>query len=409
MTKIRLMALKSPSVTLSQGRRYIWQQPGWPALTVQNALLNDALHQARLEQGRLLGLLEAIGLSQALEVGQNIWEQETLATAAIEGERLDLSAVRSSVARHMGLSDVATNDRHVDGLVEVMDDASRNFKMPLTDDRLCRWQAALFADSAIDGFAGVRRVAVGRYRNHADAMQIVSGLPGREVVHYQAPASGDVPAQMQAFLAWFESPVLTSQALATQQPSMGGLVRAAVAHLWFETIHPFEDGNGRIGRAIADLALAQDVNAAVRVFGLSRQLQESRAGYYEALNTAQRGGLDITPWVLWFVQAFTAGCVRSQELVRAAMQKAAFWQGANEQALNPRQRKVLTRLLEAGDGGFLGGLTAQKYTKMTGASKPTATRDLSQLQTWGLLEVEGVGKATRYVVNVSGWNQTSGA
>jgi Fic family protein len=290
-----------------------------------------------------------------------------------------------------------------------MDDASRNFQMPLTEDRLWRWQAALFASSTIDGFAGIRRIAVGRYRSHADDMQIVSGLQGREVVHFQAPASSDVRSQMQAFLAWFESPVLSNQAMTVQQPRMGGLVRAAVAHLWFETIHPFEDGNGRIGRAIADLALAQDVGAAVRVFGLSRQLQESRSAYYEALNSAQRGGLDITPWVLWFVQTFTAGCVRSQQVVRTAMQKAAFWQKANERGINLRQRKVLARLLEAGDGGFLGGMTAQKYSKMTGASKPTATRDLSQLQGWGLLDVAGVGKATRYAANVPGWNQILGA
>ena len=395
---MRIMAFLSP--------RYVWQQTGWPALTVQETALAEALHQARLEQGRLLGLLEAVGLSQALEVGRDIWECETLATAAIEGEQLDLAAVRSSVARRMGLSDLPTTDRNVDGLVDMMDDASRNFQMPLTEDRLRRWQAALFAGSTIDGFAGIRRIAVGRYRTHTDAMQIVSGLPGREVVHFQAPASGDVPAQMQAFFVWFESPKLSTKAIATKQPRMGGLVRAAVAHLWFETIHPFDDGNGRIGRAIADLALAQDAGAGVRVFGLSRQLQESRAAYYEALNAAQRGGLDITPWVLWFVQTFTAGCARSQQVVRAAMQKAAFWQRANEQGINPRQRKVLTRLLEAGDGGFLGGMTAQKYSQMTGASKPTATRDLSQLQGWGLMGVAGVGKATRYAVKVAGRNQS---
>lgn len=388
---------------------YIWQQTGWPALTVQDTLLGDALHQARLEQGRLLGLLEAIGLPQAVEVGRDIWVRETLATAAIEGDQLDLAAVRSSVARRMGLSDVPTLsaqvDRHVDGLVDMMDDASRNFRMPLTEDRLRRWQAALFAGSTIDGFAGIRRIAVGRYRSHADDMQIVSGLPGREVVHFQAPASADVPSKMQAFLAWFDSPVLSGKAMATPQPRMGGLVRAAVAHLWFETIHPFEDGNGRIGRAVADLALAQDVGAAVRVFGLARQLQESRPAYYNALSAAQRGSLDITPWVLWFVQTFTAGCVRSQQDVRTAMQKTAFWQRAGEHGINPRQRKVLARLLEAGDGGFLGGMTTQKYSKMTGASKPTATRDLSQLQGWSLLEVTGVGKATRYAVSVPGWNQ----
>ncbi len=390
---------------------YIWQQPGWPALTVQDALLGEALDQARLEQGRLLGLLEAIGLPQALEVGLDIWVRETLATAAIEGEQLDLAAVRTSVARHMGLSGSLAYgsqvDRHVDGLVDMLDDASRNFRRPLTEDRLRRWQAALFADSTIDGFAGIGRIAVGRYRSQPDIMHIVSGVPGREVVHFQAPASADVPVLMKAFLAWFETPVLSGKALATRQSRMGGLVRAAVAHLWFETIHPFEDGNGRIGRAIADLALAQDVGAAVRVFGLSRQLQESRRAYYEALSAAQRGSLDITPWVLWFVQTFTAGCVRSQQVVRSALQKAAFLQRANEYGINSRQRKVLTRLLEAGIGGFMGGMTAEKYSNMTGTSKPTATRDLSQLQSWGLVDVAGVGKATRYAVRVPGWIQIS--
>lgn len=382
--------------SLSNQTRYIWQQVGWPALTVNSAELAPALDFARLEQGRLLGQLEAIGLAQMQDISRELWVQDTLATAAIEGEQLNVESVRSSVARRLGLSDLLTRDQGVDGLVELMEDASHNYQAPLTHDRLYRWQAALFAGSTIDGLAGIRRIAVGRYRAHVDDMQIVSGRQEQEVVHYQAPASSDVPSTMTAFLAWFNA--------APSSQGMSGLVRAAIAHLWFETIHPFEDGNGRVGRAIADLALAQDVGAAVRVFGLSKQLLESRKEYYDALNVAQRGGLDVTPWVLWFVQGFTAGCVRSQAVVRAAIQKSAFWQRANEHELNARQRKILTRLLEAGDGGFLGGMTTEKYSKINATSKPTATRDLTQLQAWDLLVVTGIGKGTRYAVNVEGWN-----
>ena len=347
-----------------------------------------------------------------MEVSRDLWVQDTLATAAIEGVRLDASSVRSSVAQRTGLSQGGARDRDVEGLVELLDDASSNYQSPLTDDRLYRWQASLFAGSMVDGLVGIRRLAVGRYRTHTDAMQIVSDIQGRKLVqgrervHYEAPASRDVPREMAAFLAWFETPKFTSIKLAGSQPRMGGLVRAAMAHLWFESIHPFEDGNGRVGRAIADLALAQDVGAAVRVFGLSRQLLESRRAYYDALNQAQRGGLDVTAWVLWFVLSFTAGCVQSQQVVRGAIQKATYWQRANGNRINLRQRKVLLRLLEAGDGGFLGGMTTDKYSKITAISKPTATRDLTQLLGWKLLLATGLGKATRYAVNVEGWNIT---
>ena len=391
----------------SNQTRYIWQQVGWPALTVNSTALAPALDLARLEQGRLLGQLEAIGLAQMQDISRELWVQDTLATAAIEGEQLNVDSVRSSVARRLGLSELlttTTRDRDVDGLVELMEDASRNYQTLLTHDRLYRWQAALFAGSTIDGLAGIRRIAVGRYRTHVDDMQIVSGRQGQEVVHYQAPASSDVPSAMAAFLAWFNAAPIRASASQTSSQGMSGLVRAAMAHLWFETIHPFEDGNGRVGRAIADLALAQDVGAAVRVFGFSKQLLESRKEYYDALNAAQCGGLDVTPWVLWFVQNFSAGCVRSQAIVRAAMQKAAFWQRACEHELNARQRKILARLLEAGDKGFLGGMTTEKYSKINATSKPTATRDLTQLLAWDLLVVTGVGKGTRYAVNIEGWN-----
>ena len=385
--------------------RYLWQHPAWPALTFDTVALTHDLSNARLEQGKLLGLLQAIGLESGQEVARELWVQEAMATAAIEGEKLDLQAVRSSVAHRLGLADLPTTDRHVDGLVQVMADATGQYQAPLTQERLCLWQAALFPG----GSANLRRIAVGRYRDHADAMQIVSGRPGREVVHYQAPPSTQVPQEMVQFLAWFALP----PSVPGTAPMLHGLARAALAHLWFETIHPFEDGNGRLGRAVVDMALAQDMGAAVRVFGMARQMMTARAAYYDALKLAQRSttdtGLNVTSWVQWFVQAFTKGCITSQAVVKQALERAGFRQRAAACGVNARQTKVLDRLLEAGNStlgaGFLGGMTSDKYCKLTGVSKATASRDLTDLAVKGLLRVDGVGKATRYAIAIDQWEQ----
>lgn len=402
--------------TANRHPRYIWQHPAWPQFTLNAAALAPALDQARLEQGRLLGLLGAIGLEQANAVQRELWVQEALATAAIEGEQLNLESLRSSVAHRLSLADAPGADRSVEGLVQVMGDALANHGAALDLDRLCRWQSALFPG----GTSGIARIAVGRVRDHADAMQIVSGALGREVVHYEAPPSAQVIAEMGRFLAWFENTRPSGGAVA-----VNGIARAALVHLWFESIHPFEDGNGRLGRALADMALAQDMHAQdpqaspmlVRVFGLAHQMLKTRAAYYDALNHAQRlrgiapeaAAIDATPWVQWFVQAFTRACVASQAVVRDATDKTHFRLRAAQCNINPRQSKVLERLLEAGHagsgGGFLGGMTNEKYAKITGTSKATATRDLADLLAHGLLRVEGVGKATRYAVNVPGWEQ----
>jgi Fic family protein len=405
-----------PKPIPSTSPRYIWQHPAWPQLTFDAAALAPALDQARLEQGRLLGLLGAIGLEQANAVQRELWVQEALATAAIEGEQLNLASLRSSVAHRLALADAPGTDRSVDGLVQVMQDALASHGAALDLDRLCRWQSALFPG----GTSGITRIAVGRVRSHADAMQIVSGALGREVVHYEAPPSVQVTAEMDSFLAWFESTRPVAGA-----PTVNGIARAALVHLWFESIHPFEDGNGRLGRALADMALAQDMTAQdaqanpalVRVYGLAHQMLKTRAAYYDALNTAQRlrgiapeaQAIDVTPWVQWFVQAFTRACVASQAVVLDATEKAHFRLRAAQCHINPRQSKVLERLLEAGHvgsgGGFLGGMSTEKYAKITGTSKATATRDLAGLLAHGLLRVEGVGKATRYAVKVPGWEQ----
>jgi Fic family protein len=287
------------------------------------------------------------------------------------------------------LAATGPQDRNVDGLVDVINDATSGFEAPLDEDRLCRWQSALFPG----GTSGVRRIAAGRYRSHVEPMQIVSGPPDKEIVHFEAPPSGQVAAEMTRFLAWF----------ASTTPEIDGLARAAIAHLWFETIHPFEDGNGRIGRAIVDMAIAQDHRAPVRLYSLSRQLLESRGGYCDALNAAQRGSGDATDWVMWFAQQYALACRRSSDVIDRAIEKARFQAGHVGRKLNERQRKVLQRLLDDGDGGFLGGLNAEKYMKITGTSKPSATRDLAALVKFGLLWTKGQGKALRYYVNVPGW------
>lgn len=388
-----------------------WQHRAWPRMTFEPAVLAPALELARLEQGRLLGLLSALGLDQANSVQRELWVQEALATAAIEGQLLNVASLRSSVAHRLALANAPGADRSADGLVEVMQDALTQHTAPLDVDRLCRWQSALFPG----GTSGMTRIAVGRLRDHADAMQIVGGPLGREVVHYVAPPSAQVGAELDRFLAWF----------AQTDATLNGIARAALVHLWFESIHPFEDGNGRVGRALADMALAQDMHAQdpkanpelVRVYGVAKQMLKSRSAYYDALNHAQRlrgidpsaDSLNVTPWVLWFVQAFTRACLASQAWVGDATAKAHFWSRAAQCHINPRQSKLLERLLEAGHvgtgGGFWGGLSNDKYAKITGASKATATRDLADLVAQGLLRVEGLGKATRYAVNVPGWKQ----
>ena len=411
------MRLMASSNRPSPKASYLWQQPGWPQLQTDAAALAPALEAARLEQGRLLGLLDAIGLVSARETARELWVQEALATAQIEGERLDLEAVRSSVARRLGLDDDGAQgaNRSVEGLVDVMQDAVERCTAPLDADRLWRWQSALFPG----GTSGVRRIAVGRWRDHEDAMQIVSGAVGREVVHYQAPPSRQVAAEMERLIAWFETTRPCAQGRG-DIAAPNGLVRAALAHVWFETVHPFEDGNGRLGRALADMALAQDLAArplggrqaqrfSAPIFGMARRMLVRRAAYYDALNAAQRGTPDVTAWVLWFVEAFAEGCVASQAVVRQAVDKAAFRARMGSAGVNPRQAKVLERLLAAGSmelgGGFLGGLTADKYTKLASTSKPTATRDLTDLLNKGLLQTFGQGKATRYAIAVSGWTQ----
>jgi len=351
--------------------------------------------------GVLEGKAMAIGLGSISQILLDALSDEVLSTAAIEGERFSLDVVRSSVMRKLGLATSGPIDRHVDGLVEVLSDAATAFNLPLDEDRLCRWQSALFPG----GTSGIHRIAVGRYRDHDDPMQIVSGILGREVVHYEAPPSKDVPEHMRRFLQWFaETSPAQASAAASGSKQIDGFARAAIAHLWFESIHPFEDGNGRIGRAIIDMAMAQQLGQPARLYSLSRQLLTSRSAYYDALSQAQRGDTNVTPWVQWFTRQCTAACHSASQTIDQAIEKRRFWEMHEGGGLHDRQRKVLQRLLDDGDGGFPGGLNAEKYMKMTGVSKATATRDLAEMVEQGQLWSHGVGKAVRYYINVPGWS-----
>ena len=376
---------------------FLWQLKQWPRFNVQEAALRSALSSARQEQGKVMGLARAIGMADFAHVAQDIWVDEALATAAIEGEKLDLAAVRSSVLRRLGLpgGGPLPASRSVDGLLDVMQDGMATAGTALDDDRLWRWQGALFPA----GTSGIHRIAVGRYRDSQEPMQVVSGPIGRETLHYEAPSAAVVPQEMRRFLDWFNG----SKPHAGATASVDGIVRAALCHLWFESVHPFDDGNGRIGRAIVDMALAQDDGSSQRLYGMSRQLMREREAYYSQLEQAQRGSLDVTPWVQWFLDQFRLACVASQQVIEQAVDKSRFWKEHAATAINKRQRKALLKMLEAGNSGFAGGMSASKYGSVTRTSKATATRDLAELERNGLLITSGQGRSTRYWVNIPEW------
>jgi Fic family protein len=371
---------------------WVWQSPSWPTLTYKAAPVEEPLRRARTETGRVLGKAEAIGAKDLVSVERDVWSNDAVATAAIEGERLELASVRSSVARRLGLAPdlVVSVPRNVEGLLDVMESAAADWAGDLTHERLWRWQAALFPA----GGTALRAIQTGQYRIHSDPMQIVSGPIGREAVHYVAPPSAAVYEQMQRFLEWFNQ----------TRTGLDGLVRAALSHVWFESIHPFEDGNGRVGRAILDLALAQEMRRATRLHCVSTELLRRQNEYYDALNAAQRGTGDVTEWLAWFIDVYADSCRATAALIDESLMRARFWSEHKEIAVNERQRKALNKMLEAGPGRFEGGLTLRKYLSITGATRATAWRDLDDLHNKGLLLRSGIGRGTRYDLPLPGWS-----
>jgi hypothetical protein len=369
---------------------WIWQSAAWPDFRHDPHTLAPAVSAARRAQGEILGLLQALGEGQSRDVEARIWEAESLATAAIEGEHLDLASLRSSIARRLGIATpLQAPARMVDGLLDMQEDAATRWDRPLTLERLCGWHAALFPT----GYSGLHPVAAGKLRSAPEAMQIVSGPMHNPKVHYVAPPADRVPAEVGRFLAWFND----------ESRTQDGLFRAGIAHLWFEIIHPFEDGNGRIGRAIVDLALAQDLRGHPRIYSLAAEMAGTRSRYYEELQRASRADADINRWLVWFCEVFTQASLRSKSVALSALAKARFWADHGGTPVTEAQAKVVNRLLDAGPRGFEGDLTTRKYVALTGLSRATAYRDLAALVGAGMLASRGQGKATRYFVNLPGW------
>ena len=365
---------------------YIWQLPSWPEFRWDNAELLRPLGMTRRIQGKLLAKSEYFGLG----VRAKVLTQEAFTTAAIEGEILDRDSVRSSVARRLGLPTAGLSpvERHIDGLVEMLIDATRNHAEPLTASRLKGWHAALFPT----GYSGMREIVIGDWRRGTEPMQVVSGPIGKEKVHYEAPQADTVDGEVERFLAWFRS----------SQDRTDGIVRAAVAHLWFVTIHPFQDGNGRIARAIADMALAQDENKDFRLYSMSAQIITEQDNYYDILERTQKGNGDITKWIIWFLYCLTRAVQRSESEIRKVMDKARLWEHIAHLDLNERQRKVVNRLLEAGPDGFEGGMTNRKYRGITKTTRETAKRDIGDLVTKGILvKRPGGGRSSSYALDWS--------
>lgn len=366
---------------------YIWEQPDWPRFRWDEAALKPRLDAMRLLQGRLLGQADAVPSdAELMEAEMDALIQNAIRTSEIEGEHLDAGSVRSSVARQLGLdrAGIPRGTVRTDALVGMLVEATRHQEQDLALDRLCRWQAALFPNGS--GF--VAEIRIGELRGE-QPMQVVSGRLDKPRVHFEAPPRKGLEAELDAFLAWFNHPPV----------NLDPLLRAGVAHLWFETLHPFDDGNGRVGRAVTDRALAQAEGRSVRFYSLSAAFMARRNEYYAALENAQRGELDITPWLEWFLDALQTALEQALDCIARILAKKKFWQRHATTLLNERQVKLLNRLLDNAGEEFTDGISARKYQSMTGVSKATATRDLTDMMEKGcLMQLPGGGRSTRYAL-----------
>ena len=360
---------------------WIHEHSDWPRLDWRGEPLAGLLADVRHRQGRLIGRMEAVGFDLQREAVLSTLVEDVVKSSDIEGEKLDARQVRSSVARRLGvdIGGMARADRDVEGVVEMMLDATRRYDEPLTAERLYNWHASLFPT----GRSGMRRITVGAWRTaDSDPMQVVSGPAGRERVHFQAPSAARVDAEMQAFLDWFETPA-----------DIDPVLEAALAHLRFVTIHPFDDGNGRIARAVADMALARSEGSSQRFYSMSSQIRVERNAYYDVLERTQRGTTDVTEWMDWFLACLGCSIDSAGTVLAGVLAKARFWERAAGLSLNDRQRLVLNRLLD----GFDGKLTTSKWAKLAKCSQDTALRDITCLVDHGILvRNQGGGRSTSY-------------
>ena len=365
---------------------YIHERKDWPDFHWNIEKLAEPLASVRYRQGGLIGQMKGLGFRLQQEAVLETLTKDVLKTSEIEGEKLDAEQVRSSVARRLGLDigGLKPADRNVEGVVEMMLDATRHYDQPLTPDRLFAWHAALFPT----GRSGMRKIRTGAWRDDSDGpMQVVSGPIGKERVHFEAPAPPRVDQGMNAFLDWFNT-----------SADIDPVMKASLAHLWFVSIHPFDDGNGRIARAIADMALARSENSPQRFYSMSAQIRQERNAYYEILERTQKADMDVTRWMEWFLACLGRAIDGAQIVLSTVLAKARFWERIHGIAINDRQRLVLNKLLD----GFEGKLTTTKYAKLTKSSQDTALRDLAYMVEKGVLvrSSEG-GRSTSYTLNLA--------
>ena len=366
---------------------YIWQHSDWPHFHWYGERLRARLNSVRLLQGRLLGRTEAAPEQTDLEVEMDALIQNAIRTSEIEGEHLDVGSVRSSVARQLGLQKAGISGRPTpesDSLVELLLEATHQPDEALSREQLCRWQAMLFPQ----GPGLLSDIRVGELRGKTP-MQVVSGRVDRPNIHFEAPPRAELDAELDHFIQWFNSP-----------PSgLDELLRAGIAHLWLITLHPFDDGNGRVARAATDRALAQAEGQSIRFYSLSAAIMARRSDYYAQLEQSQRGDLDITPWLAWFLDTLEESLQQALRRIDRVLSKTKFWQRHATTVLNERQIKVLNRLLDSADDEFAQGINARKYQSLAKVSKATATRDLTELLEKGCLEkMPGGGRSTRYTL-----------
>ncbi len=359
----------------------IWEQPDWPTWRWDNGRLIEPLGDARLKQGRLLGRMAQLGFDLRLEAQLDALTEDVIKSSEIEGEIVERDSVRSSLARRLGVPEaaVAPSDRRAEGVVEMLLDATQSYDAPLRRERLFAWQAALFPT----GYSGLQQIRTGAWRDDADGpIEVVSGAIGHQTVHYQALSADRIEVEMTQFLAWFER---------RKEPE--GLIRAGLAHLWFVTIRPFEDGNGRLARAIADKALAQSESSGQRFYSMSGQIRKERAAYYDILERTQKASLDVTDWLAWFLGCFARAIDGAEETCAHVLRKADFWQRYANESFTERQKKVLNRYLDGWDGK----LTVKKWAALAGCSIPSAQRDVNDLLARGVLRRNpGGSKNTSY-------------
>jgi len=362
---------------------YVHELPEWPHFHWNTERLVEPLAQVRHRQGLLTGRMGALGFTLRQEAVLQTLTTDVIKSSEIEGEKLDAEQVRSSIARRLGMDigGLKPADRDVEGVVEMTLDATRHCDQPLTKERLIAWHAALFPT----GRSGMRKITMGAWRDDNEGpMKVVSGPMGKEHIHFEAPAAPRVEKEMAAFLEWFNA-----------QDDLDRVLKAGVAHLWFVSIHPFEDGNGRIARAIADMTLARSENSPQRFYSMSAQIRQERNDYYNILEQTQKGGMDVTPWMQWFLGCLSRAIDGAQTVLSAVLVKARFWERVQGISMNDRQRLVLNRLLD----GFEGKLTTTKYAKLTKSSQDTAHRDITYLVDHGILvrSSEG-GRSTSYTL-----------